>query len=411
MLFRQEAIDHHRTTLCGDITLPVPPTLTACTVFLAACVVTASAFLAAGFYTNRAHAPGFLVPRHGVTRITPPRAGTILDMYVHEGDLVRQGARLLTVSADPANANGQTVSSAVLETLRRQAADLRDQMTLQTSRAASQKSAADIALQGFIKQLAALRAEHALKRQRAGIALRDLQAMAGLLARGEMSAVEGRRRQDFYLAQREAESASARAILDKQAEIDRLRGEAADMLPASAERLAALRGSAADIDARIAQLEGQRAYLLTAPVAGRISALQAWVGKSVDGSQPLMAIVPDGDALEAQLLVPARAIGLMKPGQTVWLSYDPFPTATFGFADGRVESISRTLLKPGEMVGPLSFDTPAFKVTVRLARQTIGAAGHEIPLQTDMPLQADIALETHSLLAWMFPPLRRGGWL
>ena len=405
MLFRQEAIDHHRTSLCGNITLPVPPALTATTLFLAACLVAGAVFLATGTYTRRAHVPGFLVPQRGVTRIMPPRAGTVVALHVHEGDLVRAGDTLLTVSADQTNARGQAVDSAVLDTLREQAARLRDQMALEQSRATDQGRSAKTAIGSLENQLAALRAEHAIQLQRAAIALRDVQAASGLLARGDMSAVEARRRQDAYLSQRETESGMARAILDKQAELDRLHSQAADILPASAQRMAVLQGEEAEIEARMAEHEGSRGYLLTAPVAGRISSLQAWVGKDVDPGQPQMSIVPEGDALQAQLLVPARAIGFVRPGQAVRLSYDAFPSQEFGFAEGRVATISRTLLKPGEMVGPLSFDAPAFRVTVLLARQSIAVFGSEVKLQTDTPLQADIALETRSLLAWVMDPL------
>jgi hypothetical protein len=45
--------------------------------------------------------------------------------------------------------------------------------------------------------------------------------------RAEMPPLEGRRREDAYLAQRQAENGMARAILDKQAEPARLCGEAA----------------------------------------------------------------------------------------------------------------------------------------------------------------------------------------
>jgi membrane fusion protein len=124
---------------------------------------------------------------------------------------------------------------------------------------------------------------------------------------------------------------------------------------------------------------------------------------------PLMSIVPEGDAMEAQLLVPARAVGFVRPGQAVRLSYDTYPYQQYGFADGKVASVSRTSLKPGEIAGPLEAEAPAFRVTVMLARQTIRIGGADVALQPDTRLQAEIFLDRRNLLAWLIDPLRAAG--
>ena len=409
MLFRLEAIEHHRGGICGEMTLPVPVPISVTTVFLAACLAVFAGFLATGTYTRKEHVGGFLAPELGVVRIVPKRAGTIFVVHVHEGDRVRAGDALLTVGAGLANDRGQDVDEAMLGRLKQQAAALRAQIVLEQRRSAGHLAACAQAIGGAEKGIAALQAEQAMQSQRAAIALRDLQASADLLARAEMSPLEGRRRQDAFLAQRAAVSAMARAILDKQADLARLRSEAADIAPASAQRLAVLEGSAAEIEGRIADLDGQRAALITAPVGGRVSALQAWVGKPADPAMPLLSIVPEGGVLQAQLLVPARAIGLVRPGQRVRLSYDAFPYQRYGFAEGVVASIARSSLKPGEFSGPLEPDAPAFRVTVALSSQNVRVGGADVALQADERLQADILQESSSLLSWLVNPLRDAG--
>jgi membrane fusion protein len=409
MLFRLEAIEHHRGGICGDMTLPVPLPITATTSFLAICLAVFAGFLAAGTYVRKEHVSGFLAPQRGVVRILPKRPGTILAVHVHEGDRVRAGDRLLTVGAGHANDRGRDVDEEVLENLQHQVSALREQEGVEQLLAAEQRRAADDAIKTLVQEVAALQAEHAIQQQRLAIALRDLEASSGLLARAEMSPLEARRREDAFLAQRQADSSMARAILDKKAELARQRSAAADIAPGSAQRLAVLRGSQAAIAARIAELEGQHATLMTAPVGGRISALQAWVGRDTDPTMPLMSIVPEGDAMEAQLLVPARAVGFVRPGQAVRLSYDTYPYQQYGFADGKVASVSRTSLKPGEIAGPLEAEAPAFRVTVMLARQTIRIGGADVALQPDTRLQAEIFLDRRNLLAWLIDPLRAAG--
>jgi membrane fusion protein len=120
---------------------------------------------------------------------------------------------------------------------------------------------------------------------------------------------------------------------------------------------------------------------------------------------PALSIVPDGDILEAELLVPARAIGFIAAGQTVHISYDTFPFQQFGFARGNVRTVSRTMLKPDEIVGPMLLREPSYRVGVALERQTMRAYGAELPLEPDLQLQADIEFERRSLLAWILDPL------
>jgi membrane fusion protein len=406
-LFRAEAIAHHSSSIWGGTTLPPPPRLHRLSLFLVACVLGGGCLLAGGQYTRKEHVFGFLLPQHGAARIVSPRSGTIAALQVREGALVHRGDPLLTISAGQTDSHGQDVDAALLDVLHAQRARIGEQIALERQNVAARRRAIDTTIQGLETLLTALQTEHALQAQRASLPTTDLAAIAGLVREGDMSAVEQRRRQDYSLAQKQAESGMARAMLDKQAEILAQRSARAELALTSADHIKALENTAADLGARIAAAEDQRAYQLTAPISGRISALQAWVGKPVEPAAPQMSIVPDGDTLQAALLVSPRAIGFIAPGQHVRLSYDSFPSQNFGFGQGIVETVSHTLLKPSEVAGPIVVEQPVYRITVRLARQSLQANGAEIALQTDTQLQADIMLDTHNLLAWLTAPLWR----
>ena len=55
-----------------------------------------------------------------------------------------------------------------------------------------------------------------------------------------------------------------------------------------------------------------------------------------------------GEALEAHLFVPTRAIGFVEIGQEVRLQYDAFDYRTFGLQQGHVQEISATPLLPSD---------------------------------------------------------------
>jgi membrane fusion protein len=133
--------------------------------------------------------------------------------------------------------------------------------------------------------------------------------------------------------------------------------------------------------------------------------LQVYPGQTVDASRPILTLVPDGAELKAELFVPSRAIGFVEVDQDVRLMIDAFPYQRFGTLQGHVETVSRAAISPGQAFGTVSLQEPAYRVTVRLPRQTIPAFGREFPLQPDMTVRADIILEHRSLIEWLFEPL------
>ena len=96
-LFRQEAIDHQRFRIWGEVALALPRSYALVTGFIALSVFAMALFVATHSYARKEHAAGFLVPTEGIARITPPRDGTITAVHVSEGQHVERGAPLLTV--------------------------------------------------------------------------------------------------------------------------------------------------------------------------------------------------------------------------------------------------------------------------------------------------------------------------
>ena len=76
-LFRQEAIDHQRFRIWGEVAIALPNSYTFVTGFIALSVLATVLFIASHQYARKEHAPGFLVPTEGIARITLPRTGTI----------------------------------------------------------------------------------------------------------------------------------------------------------------------------------------------------------------------------------------------------------------------------------------------------------------------------------------------
>jgi membrane fusion protein len=411
-LFRAEAIAFQRDPLQAGIALPVPPSAAAPTWLLLAMVCAAVALLAMGNYARKETVSGFLVPAVGVAKVLPHRAGLIVGVEVSEGQLVEAGASLLTVRVGQTDDRGSDVDAGVSRSLAQQRAAIGEQIVLEQTKSAASAAQISDRMAGLDTEIAALQSQVAAQRARSTVALDQVTAVHELVKQGYISVVEFKRRQDNYLAQRQNEGALAQQIAQKQGEATQQRHMLEQLAGELGARLSVLRASAAELDGRLAETAGRHAYLVRAPVAGRISALQARIGLAADPAIPLLAIVPTGDELTAELMVPARAIGFVEPGQAVRLAYEAFPYQRYGLHAGRVTTVSHNLLRPAELVSPVSTSEPSYRVTVALDRQTVEAFGRSFPLGADMTLKADIVFDRRSLFEWMFEPVfsLRGRW-
>ena len=131
-------------------------------------------------------------------------------------------------------------------------------------------------------------------------------------------------------------------------------------------------------------------------------------GQAVQAGQPLMSVLPTDSPLQAELLVPSRAIGFIAPGDAVLLRYQAYPYQKFGHQRGKVSRISRSALSSGELgalVGKAGQGEPFYRITVKLARQAITAYGKPEALKPGMLLEADVLGEKRRLIEWVFEPL------
>jgi membrane fusion protein len=174
-----------------------------------------------------------------------------------------------------------------------------------------------------------------------------------------------------------------------------------------AEKIQALHNELSTVEQRIAELNGKQAYIVRAPIAGRISLLQVSAGQPADPQRLAMEILPSGSPLEAALFIPTRAIGFVEVGQKVRILYDAFPYQRFGTYEGKITKVSQTVLMKADTVAPIELKEPAYTATVALDRPDVDAHGRKVALQPDMLLRADIILETRTLADWLLTPLLR----
>ena len=409
-LFRQEAVEFQRDhRQWGEVALLQPVSTKIAVWFIAGCVVLLAIFLALAPYARKETVPGFLMPTSGTARIYPPQPGIVSTVHVKEGETVQKGQPLLSVTTAQVAADGQDVNLTVLESLTRQRDLLMRQLPAEEIRMRSERDRLTSLVQGLETEAVHIEGQIATQRERIRVMEGLVAAAASLNPRGYVSDIEYRRRETALLEQRQNLDALGQQLAARQNQRVEQRSALEQLPIVMADRMRALQGDLATLEQRIAEINGRRAYVIRAPVAGRISALQALAGRPADPRQLQLSILPDGGTLQAELFVPTRAAGFVRMGQRVRILYEAFPYQNFGTYGGRIVQISRTVLTPADATGPIELRQPAYRVTVSLDRPDVDAYGERIPLQPDMLLNADIILDSRALMSWILNPLVGAG--
>jgi membrane fusion protein len=294
----------------------------------------------------------------------------------------------------------------MLNTLRSQKALIADNIKGEEQRTGSERERLTALVHGLEAEMSQLQGQIELQTERLKVAQSDLDAADQLRSKGFMTAVEFKRRQMQVLEQRQAISALNQQLAARRNQLTETNFTLRQLPTVMAQRVQALRNDLSTAEQRIAEINGRRAYVIKAPTAGRISTLQATLGQYADPQRLQLEIIPEHSVLQAELLVPARAIGFVEVGQPVRILYDAFPYQHFGTYTGHIAKVSQTLLMVTDATGPITLKEPAYRITAALERADIDVNGKKVALQPDMLLKADIILEKRSLISWLTSPLR-----
>jgi membrane fusion protein len=373
-------------------------------VFLATLICATAFFLATATYSRKETVRGVLRPVGGEVRITASGRGIVRQLFVSEGTVVATGAPLAVISTARSLESGAVADDQALASLAREEEALRARLAAHEASAPYDRAVIAAQMTGLSAELGAARTAVATSAERLRIAEERLELGRRLEARGFISGDEMRRRQEAVLIQQQARADAHARELALRARIAELRARRAQQPHMAANERGALAAPLAALIERRTEFEARRGYSLHAPIAGRVTALQAAVGRGVEPQGSLMTITPPHARLQAELYAPSRAIGFIRRGQRVRLLYESFPYQAFGPAFGVVEAISDSALRPSDLQVAIPVDEPVYRIVVRLERSTIDAFGRAMPLRAGAALKADIILEERSFAAWLFEP-------
>lgn len=404
-LFRKEVFEHKHQRLYGAVVLPtnVPYALLSGLIALLLVLIIGAAVF--GQYSRSERAIGHLMPSMGLVKIQPLKSGTLTELYVAQGEKVAKGARLASLQSAAVTTSGLSVQQSGIDLLTRQIDLLAEKHRLANRQV-------DIDLETIAADRAALTAEKQslttkmdLQSQVVASADRTFEASTLLRQDGHISSVEFERRQQFLLQAQQTLATQRQDIATIENRIDGLALSQAARQLDHEKAVRELEAEKLALRQRIAELEGDQQFNVQAPVSGTVASILTTVGRGVERMEPIITLLPEGGDLHAELFVPSRAIGFIKVGQPVKLSYDAFPYQQYGRFDAQITSITKTMLLPEETRTGFAVSEPVYRVKATIRQDHIDVDGDTLPLQPGMRVDATIILERRSLLAWFWQSL------
>ena len=403
--FRQAALDHNHNRGLGEVvfaTSPAALSLGLVAIFIAVLIL---AFAWWGEFTRKAHVEGFLIPDKGLIKSYTPTAGTVIDKQVSEGQAVKSGDVLIILSTERGSLQTTEVQATTIALLKQRRDSLQTELIAQVEIDELQSRTLQERITGLETELEKIDVALATQQQRLAAAEKSAKRFTKLESHRFVDATQVQRQMDAALDQRGRLQDLERSRLAVERELSALKLDRVSIKLKSKKNRAAIERKINIIEQELTEYESHRHIVITAPADGIVTTILVEQGQRANPNTPLLSLIPAGTVLEAQLLVPSRAIGFVSPTQDVALRYQAFPHQRFGHYKGQVKEISKTLITPTEANLPVSLQEPVYLVTVSLDEQAVNAYGRELPLQPGMLLEADIKLDRRTIIEWVFDPL------
>lgn len=381
-------------------------------------------------------AQGRIIPSGHTKTIQPVETAVIRAIHVSEGQPVKAGEILVELDATQTQADaektGDGLQAARLQSARARALlDAIDAGRKPTP--AWPDGVASARIQQEERVLSGQYAEFQAKRSRmmADLVRREaeLQTTREVVKKLEQTAALAKQRADDFKSLVERNFISRHGYLDKeQARIEQ-EGDLAMQRGRSRELQAAIAQGRAELEAMVAEMRRvtleslneaeqkiaaygsdhakadsrNRMMTLRAPVDGTVQQLSVHtVGGVVTPAQPLMLVVPKGQALEIEAFVENKDIGFVFAGQEAQVKLETFPFTRYGTVQATVSQVSNDALND-EKRGLI------YTARAQMERSTIQVDGKTVNLSPGMVASVEIKTGKRSIIDYFLSPLIQHG--
>lgn len=404
-LFRPEALQRQTDTRFGEALFQQPLGLRIMSALALCLVIAALLFASRVSLKQTVLVRGQMSAVQGVLKVLSPAPGVVSRLWVVEGEHVREGQVLASVSRVAFDADGL----AVMQYRRLQ---LQQQIARQQRQQGLVQQQAEVSLAGLAqrvaiaeRELSMLHAQSQTLAQRQALSERELSRHQRLHAQGQLADAQLDRALDGVLNLQQAMAALQVQIEARAATLEEL-GQQQSLAPLQRDaQLLEAENQLAQLRSQAQQLEADAEFSLVAPADGIVNNLLSFTGAAVATGEPFLSIAPLGNQVQVLLYVPSRALGELLPGQQVLLSLDAYPVRVFGYFSARIDTLSASVMDPREHLFPHEVQEAVYLVKATPVAQEDWVL-RDVSIRSGMQFSAYVVTGKQTLLQRVTAPLR-----
>ena len=359
-------------------------------------------------YSSHVRVEGILSPSAGVLQVAAPANGTIMKVAQLEGENVVRGQELFTINSGR-NSLAGGVSEGKANAIKKKILALDEEIAMQ-GRSAELKLAQfnrrKLALSEYISKLVESRK---LQQKRLDVLKVAQLRQEALLTQGFISSVQLDEKNDRLLEQMSRVKDVELAISNAETQSADVQAQIENSGSTLALSISELKRQAYSAESDSAVVDAEGTLVVKAPADGIATTTIAGNGQYVREGQTVLSIIPANSTFIATLFVPVDKIGRLQVGQRVVLRFSALDYRKYGVASGQITWVSAVALNPTDAVFNLGKtgavdNQPVFRVSVVLDKQGKGLS-QDIRLRNGMKLAAEIEVEKHKIIFWLFGPI------
>ncbi|WP_431823976.1 HlyD family secretion protein [Burkholderia sp. F1] len=421
-LFRTEAIDARRDSFIGHIVLSYPAPvwwLSGIALFSFICL---GLFISFGEYTKRTAVSGQLTPSTGTIKIYPSQSGVVIEKKIEEGQHVNKGDVLYVVTGDRRSHKFDSTLERISEQILNKEALLTDEIEKLASMHREDIRSLNHKIDNTNIQISTLSIQISEQKQRIKLAEDATKRYGDLLANRYISKDQFQQKQSDLLDQQLRLRELQRTRTSAERELQSSRSDLHSLPLRQSTQISELKRQKIESRQALIDNESRRLFIVHAPSSGIVTFIIGEVGQNIDPGRPLLNLLPDDQPLYADVYAPGKAIGFVKPGDTVLLRYSAYPYQKFGTYGGKVKFVSMNPMTPNEIIAinggipgldPTKTQDFYYRVSIVPDSQLVKAYGKTVSLRSGTVLEAEILQDNRKIYEWMLDPIvgLRGKWL
>lgn len=410
-LYRREAIEYKKNHWQGKALLlaglPAWLIMLLSTTFLMMLIATVT-FCS---FTQRIDVRGEVITLPHSINIFSPQQGSVINQFVSIGDLVEKDAPLYEIDISRNTSSGN-VSAAQVGVINEKILNSQGIIEKLTRNKSETVSAIEVQLKTATESLK--ETNRMLTNTQTGLKKMhdNLSSYDGYLKKGYITKDQYNYQHSLYFQQQSAYQSLVSQKMQLESQLTQLNSDKITKAADFDNQILTQNNQTNDYRNQLVESNANGNLIIKAMTSGRIESLSVTKGQMVDNGSSLAQKKPTGD-IEYYLILwlPNNAIPYVKPGDTINIRYDAFPSDKFGQFPGQVMSISSMPASRQEMSeytnvnnGAVQQELALYKALIKIKNKEFEYNGKNLKLSDGLKAQAIVFLEKRPLYMWMFTP-------